>query len=58
MRISLLAQQPQLFDAVAHMLHREWSDLPNWRDTNLIFQRLQTRNAAGTKTLTLVANRR
>jgi predicted N-acetyltransferase YhbS len=55
MPISLLAQQPHLFDAVAQMLHREWSDLANWRDATIIQQRLQTRNADEAKTLTLVA---
>ncbi|WP_277966640.1 GNAT family N-acetyltransferase [Pantoea trifolii] len=53
--ISLLAQQPQLLDAVTQMLHREWSDFPNWRDASVIQQRLQARNAAEAKTLTLVA---
>lgn len=53
--ISLLAQQPQLLDAVTQMLHREWSDFPNWRDAAVIQQRLQARNQAETKTLTLVA---
>jgi predicted N-acetyltransferase YhbS len=55
MHINLLAQQPQLFDAVTQMLHREWSDFPNWRDATTIQQRLQTRNAREAKTLTLVA---
>lgn len=53
--ISLLAQQPQLLDAVTQMLHREWSDFPNWRDAAVIQQRLQARNQAEAKTLTLVA---
>lgn len=55
MYINLLAQQPQLFDAVTQMLHREWSDFPNWRDATTIQQRLQIRNAREAKTLTLVA---
>ncbi|KNC05906.1 GCN5 family acetyltransferase [Pantoea sp. RIT-PI-b] len=55
MHISPLAQQPQLFDAVTQMLHREWSDLPNWRDASVIQQRLQARNAEQAKTVTLVA---
>lgn len=55
MHISLLAQQPQFLDAVTQMLHREWSDFPNWRDAAVIEQRLQARNAAEAKTLTLVA---
>ncbi|MBB3307314.1 MULTISPECIES: GNAT family N-acetyltransferase [unclassified Enterobacter] len=55
MHINLLAQQPQLFDAVTQMLHREWSDFPNWRDAAVIQQRLQARNQAEAKTLTLVA---
>lgn len=54
MHISLLAQQPQLFDAVTEMLHREWSDFPNWRDASLIRQRLIDRNAPSAQTLTLV----
>lgn len=57
MHISLLAQQPQFLDAVTQMLHREWSDFPNWRDAAVIQQRLQARNHAEAKTLTLVATK-
>ncbi|WP_369410982.1 hypothetical protein [Candidatus Pantoea formicae] len=55
MQISTLRESPSLISAVVHMLHHEWSDLPNWNDADVIRQRLNLRNAADAQTLTLVA---
>lgn len=58
MQIHCLAQMPHFYDEVTDMLHREWFELPNWHDRDVIRQRLQSRNAADAQTMTLFATTR
>ena len=55
MQIHCLAQMSHFYDEITDMLHREWSELPNWHDRDVIHQRLQSRNAADAQTMTLFA---
>lgn len=55
MQIHCLAQMPTFYDQVTRMLHLEWSELPNWRDEQVIRQRLESRNTADAQTMTLFA---
>lgn len=55
MHIHILTPQSPLLNVVTQLLHNEWSDLANWKDAEVIGQRLNLRNAADAQTLTLVA---